>query len=186
MNNKKTPQIPCTVKAIIGLGNPGPKFIFNRHNIGFMVINYLAEQAAEPWYERENLAHTTIMINEQEILLVKPLTFMNTAGTIVNWLSQRNIKTPELLVIHDELEQPFGKVSYKCGGSARGHNGLRSLIQYAGPDFCRIRCGIGRPKDKEDVGDYVLSNFSEPGSEVDTMIAQAADLINQVISQKQE
>jgi PTH1 family peptidyl-tRNA hydrolase len=174
------------ILAIIGLGNPGPKFAFTRHNIGFMVVDYLAHQAESSWHERDNLAHTTIQINHQEIVLVKPLMFMNSSGVVIPWLSQKGIKIPELLVIHDELEHPFGKVSYRCGGSARGHNGLRSLIQQAGPDFCRIRCGIGRPERKEDVSAYVLSNFSEPEAEVDAMIAQAAQLINQVLTQKQE
>ena len=186
MGDQKNTLLPRTVKAIIGLGNPGTKFVYNRHNIGFMVVDYLVEQAGEPWYERENLAHTTIEINGQQILVVKPLTFMNTSGSIINWITQRCIKTQELLVIHDELEQPFGKVSYKCGGSARGHNGLRSIIEHAGDDFCRIRCGIGRPEDKADVSNYVLSNFKESGADVDTMIAQAAELINQVVSQKPE
>ena len=72
MGDQKNTLLPRTVKAIIGLGNPGTKFVYNRHNIGFMVVDYLVEQAGEPWYERENLAHTTIEINGQQILVVKP------------------------------------------------------------------------------------------------------------------
>jgi len=166
-----------SIKAIVGLGNPGKKFLFNRHNIGFMVVDYLAAQAQAQWHTQENLEHTTITVDDKNIILIKPQTFMNNSGAIVPWLSQKNIKPEDVLVVHDELEFPFGKVSHKCGGSARGHNGLRSLISHMGPEFCRIRCGIDRPERKEEVAQYVLSNFTQDEQDVQKMIEVAAIII---------
>lgn len=170
-----------TIKAVIGLGNPGQKFAYNRHNIGFMVVDHLANQAQAPWQERENLLHTTIEIAGKPILLVKPQTFMNSSGEVIPWIFKKHIKAQELLVVHDELDFPFGKVACKCGGSARGHNGLRSLIEQAGSsDFCRIRCGIGRPETKEEVSSYVLSDFTQDPPAVEAMIIKAATLITEL------
>ncbi len=169
------------IKAIIGLGNPGQRFNYNRHNIGFMVVDYLADQAHGQWQERENLAYCEIMIEDKKILLVKPQSFMNSSAIVVPWLAKKGIKPADFLVVHDELELPFGKVSHRCGGSARGHNGLRSLIASAGPDFCRIRCGIGRPENKEEVAQYVLSDFTEGTPAVETMVKTAADLIRELV-----
>lgn len=162
------------IRAIVGLGNPGKKFLYNRHNIGFMVVDFLATQANAEWRTQENLAYTTIAINDKSVILIKPQTFMNNSGAIAPWLAQKNIKPQEVLVIHDELDFPFGKVTSKCGGSARGHNGLRSLIAQLGPDFCRIRCGISRPENRDDVAPYVLSNFTQSEHDVQHMVATAA------------
>lgn len=169
------------IKAIIGLGNPGQKFQYNRHNIGFMVVDYLADQALAQWQERENLLYCEISIEDKKIFLVKPQEFMNSSGIVLPWLAKKGIKPVDFLVVHDELELPFGKVASRCGGSARGHNGLRSLIVSAGPDFCRIRCGIGRPETKEEVAQYVLSDFTQDPPAVETMIKTAADLIHELV-----
>lgn len=149
------------IKAIIGLGNPGTKFSRTRHNIGFILIDKLAEQENLNWHDQKNLLHTEIIIPEnQKILLIKPQTFMNNSGDTLSFLTKKGIKAEEILVIHDELEKPFNSITFRFGGSAKGHNGLRSIIEKIGQNFWRLRFGIGRPEQKEMVGDYVLSPFT--------------------------
>jgi PTH1 family peptidyl-tRNA hydrolase len=149
------------IKAIIGLGNPGTKFARTRHNIGFILIDKLAEQENLIWHDQKNLMHAEIIIPEnQKILLIKPQTFMNNSGDTLAFLTKKGIKAEEILVIHDELEKPFNSITFRFGGSAKGHNGLRSIIERIGQNFWRLRFGIGRPEQKEMVGDYVLSPFT--------------------------
>jgi PTH1 family peptidyl-tRNA hydrolase len=89
-----------------------------------------------------------VMINNKKVLLIKPQAFMNSSGNVIPFLSKQGIKAENILVVHDELEQPFGKISFKVGGSARGHNGVRSIIAACGENFVRVRFGIGRPNQK--------------------------------------
>lgn len=170
------------IKAIIGLGNPGKQYEYTRHNIGFRVVDALADKHNVSWHSRESMVYTTINVGEKKIILIKPQTFMNNSGNVIGWLTKQGIKPENILVVHDELEKPFGSVSIRFGGSARGHNGLRSIIQACGPDFVRLRCGIARPERKEEVGDYVLQKFSEPAHDVDHMIDQALTITEQTIS----
>jgi PTH1 family peptidyl-tRNA hydrolase len=170
------------IRAIIGLGNPGPAYYHNRHSIGFRVVDQLAEKLGASWREREEMLVAEVEINGKKVLLIKPQTFMNASGRIIPFLTKRGIKAENILVVHDELEQPFGKVSCKIGGSARGHNGLRSLIAACGETFARIRCGIGRPATKEEVPTYVLQNFSESSTEVDKLIQAAVTEIENHIN----
>jgi peptidyl-tRNA hydrolase, PTH1 family len=158
------------IKAIIGLGNPGPRFVKTRHNIGFMVLNALADKLNALWRHKDNMEITDTVIIGTKVLLIKPQTFMNNSGQIAPFIKKQGIKPEDVLVIHDELEKPFGTISLKFDGSARGHNGLKSLINFLGPDFWRLRCGIGRPENKEEVADYVLSKFSESNVKVEDMI----------------
>lgn len=102
---------------------------------------------------------------------------MNDSGRVIPALLKQGIKAENILVVHDELEIPFGSVKLKLGGSHRGHNGLRSIIGVCGENFRRIRCGIGRPANKEDVPDYVLKPFSESEQQVEQMIAAAEVMI---------
>jgi len=165
------------IKAIIGLGNPGPKYYYNRHNIGFQIVDKLAERFGGVWEVKQKMEITTININGKNVFLLKPQTFMNLSGEVIPFLQKKGIKAEHILVVHDELEFPFGKIKIREGGSARGHNGLRSIIQFCGKDFVRLRFGIGRPSIKAMVGDYVLQNFSEPPEDVERLIDEAADLI---------
>ena len=105
-----------------------------------------------------------------------------TLGKVIPFLNKQGIKAENTLVVHDELEYPFGKLKIRFGGSARGHNGLRSIIEYCGKEFVRLRFGIGRPEDKRMVGNYVLQNFSEDMSEVEQLIEKAADVVEGAIS----
>ena len=178
---KPVPLPPLTIKAIIGLGNPGPKYHNHRHNIGFRVLDALAERHGGSWQKKDNAEIAQIMINNQRIILIKPLTFMNDSGRVVPPLLKQGIKSENILVVHDELEKPFGDVSIRIGGSAKGHNGLRSIIGVCGPDFARLRFGIGRPERKEDVPDYVLSNFVESQTDRAQHIEEAVDSIEQLL-----
>ncbi len=161
------------IRLIIGLGNPGQSFYYHRHNIGFRVIDAFAEKYHGSWQEKSNMQLAQINYNEGALYLAKPDTYMNNSGQILPFFIKKGIKAENILVIHDELEIPFGKVTMKQGGSARGHNGLKSIISVVGDNFYRLRVGIGRPENREDVPDYVLSNFSEDSSKVDEIIIKA-------------
>lgn len=166
-------------KVIIGLGNPGPQFTYNRHNIGFQIIDALASAHDGQWRKRDAMETAQISIGGSKVLLIKPQTYMNQSGAIVPTLKKQGFGPEDALVIHDELEQPFSKMSLRLGGSARGHNGLKSLISSWGEQFGRLRFGIGRPERKEQVPDYVLQNFDNP-AETQRLIAEAVTLIEQL------
>jgi len=176
------PELTAPILAIIGLGNPGAQYRFNRHNIGFMVVDRLAERYFGDWQDKEFMQLATVRIGDQKVLLVKPQTFMNRSGKVLPFLNKQGIKAENILVVHDELEYPFGKLKIRFGGSARGHNGLRSIIEHCGKDFARLRFGIGRPERKEMVGSYVLQNFSEKPEDVELLIEQAADMIESLFA----
>lgn len=148
-----------SLKVIMGLGNPGSRFTFTRHNIGFRVLDALAEKHGSTWSTQGNKEIAQIMINDQKLLLVKPLTFMNSSGEVLPSLTKKGISADEMVVVHDELEKQFGKVWWKTGGSPKGHNGLRSIIERIGKNFHRVQVGIGRPLSKAAVPDYVLDKF---------------------------
>ncbi len=181
-NKRKGFVMAESIKAIVGLGNPGREHYFNRHSIGFRVIDALAQRYGGQWRSREDMEIADVSINNYKILLIKPTTFMNSSGRIIPWLAKQGIKPENMLVVHDELEMPFGKLAIRPQGSARGHNGLRSLIAACGEQFHRLRFGIGRPERKEDVAEYVLHDFAEDPAEVDKLIEQAVDLIEAFIA----
>lgn len=170
-----------TITAIIGLGNPGTRFTRHRHNIGFMVLDALADAYGVQWQTKDDMEIASIQQNGKKVLLIKPQTFMNESGRVIPALRKKGIEAEHILVVHDELEKPFGHVSIAVGGSARGHNGLRSIIEHCGKDFARLRFGIGRPEKKEDVGHFVLSPFDESKAELDTLIDQAVQKIESVL-----
>lgn len=169
------------ILAVIGLGNPGVKYYGTRHNIGFRVVDALAQRYGGQWQQKELMDVATIRVGDKKLVLVKPQTFMNQSGKVMPFLNKQGIKGHNVLVVHDELEYPFGKMKIRFGGSARGHNGLRSIIEYTGKDFARLRFGIGRPEDKKMVGNYVLQNFSEDLAEIDLLVDKSADLIEGVL-----
>jgi peptidyl-tRNA hydrolase, PTH1 family len=172
-----------TIKIIIGLGNPGAKYHLNRHNIGFLVLDALAEKYAVSWNKKTDRETAEIEINNKKIILIKPQTFMNSSGTIIPSLLKQGVKAENILVVHDELEKPFGKVDLKIGGSHRGHNGLRSIMGMCGADFMRLRFGIGRPENKEDVPNYVLSNFSRDEN-IEELINEAVKVIEETVKKQ--
>ena len=149
-------------KLIVGLGNPGPKYSWTRHNAGFMVLDELSRRAGIP-VSRKTFSGLfgEGQYRGERLLLLKPQTFMNLSGRSVNpALHFHRLSLQDLIVIHDDLDIPFGRVKMKEGGGHAGHNGLRSLMQeLGGGQFTRIRVGIGRTA-QGDAADYVLSPFS--------------------------
>ena len=165
------------IRAIIGLGNPGSRFEHNRHNIGFRILDALADHQNVVWQSKPDMQLTEVRLDNKKVYLIKPQTFMNSSGKVIPFLLKQGVKPENILVVHDELEKPFGKISIKQSGSARGHNGLRSIISICGPDFWRLRFGIGRPEHKDMVGDYVLQNFTEPEAEVEQLVQDSVQKI---------
>lgn len=165
------------IKAIIGLGNPGPRFSRTHHNIGFMVVDALASRYGGSWQKKDESEVADIRIGDKAVMLVKPQTFMNSSGRIVPMLKKKGITPDQTLVVHDEIDFPFAKIGHKTGGSHRGHNGIRSLIDSWAADFHRLRLGVGRPERKEDVPDYVLQKFTQSPELVQELIDSAAEII---------
>ncbi len=172
--------LPLRPKALIGLGNPDPRLKNTRHNIGFSIIDALAASYGGQWQRKAVADVASITLHGQEILLFKPQTYMNNSGDVVPLLKKQGIAPHEVVVIHDELELPFGKLAFKQGGSAKGHNGLKSMIERWGtPEFARLRYGIGRPAQREFVPDYVLQKF-ENTKEAERFLDEAVALIEQL------
>ncbi len=162
------------IKLIVGLGNPGPKYVWTRHNAGFIVLDRFAHLNGIP-VTKKNFSglYGEGNFRGNRLLLLKPQTFMNLSGRAVAEALRFHKLTPkDLLVIHDDLDIPFGQIKLKEGGGHGGHNGLRSLHQELGTgDYTRLRIGIGRPG-RGDMADYVLSNF---GKEEMTSLPQLVD-----------
>lgn len=129
--------------------------------------------------KKDNQEVATLIKNEKKFLLIKPQTYMNSSGKVVPALLKQGIKAENILVVHDELEQPFGAIKIKVGGSAKGHNGLKSIIAACGDQFARLRFGIGRPENKEDVPDYVLQKFKENPENLEQLINKAVLLVEE-------
>ena len=165
------------VQAIIGLGNPGRQYAYNRHNAGFLVLDMLADTLGGTWRTKEHMEVAEVTINGSKVLLIKPQTFMNSSGKVIPFLTKQGIKPQNSMVVHDELELPFGQLKIKVGGSHKGHNGLKSIIGVWGPEFVRLRFGIGRPEVREQVPDYVLQNFAEPKADVERLVQDAVHMI---------
>ena len=169
------------IRVVIGLGNPGRKYHFHRHSVGFRVVDLLAEQYGAQWQEKGDALYAQVLIGDRNITLIKPQTFMNESGRVIPALLKSGIAAENILVVHDEMERPFGSLHARVGGSHRGHNGLRSIIAACGPDFMRVRVGIDRPEHKHLVSDYVLSNFSEPSDQVEQLIEDAACMVEESV-----
>jgi len=167
------------IKAIMGLGNPGVRYYNTRHSIGYRIVDALIAATGGSWRDRGLIQVADILIHDRPITVIKSNTYMNDSGKAIPYLLKKGIATSELLVIHDELEKPWGSWSVKIGGSHRGHNGLRSIIDVCGDNFYRLRVGIGRPEHKDEVPDYVLAPFSCAPTEVDTIINEIVEFLLQ-------
>ena len=169
--------------VIAGLGNPGVQHARNRHNVGFMAVDAIAEAGRfGPFRARYQGLAADGLIGETRVILLKPQTYMNESGRSVGAaLRYAKLDLSALIVIHDELDLAPGKVRVKVGGGDAGHNGLRSITAHIGSDYKRVRIGIGHPGDKALVYRYVLSDFakSEAGwvEAVGRAIAEAAPLL---------
>jgi peptidyl-tRNA hydrolase, PTH1 family len=152
---------------IAGLGNPGARYAANRHNIGFMAAEAIARRhGLGAWRRRFQGETADGMIGNARAVVLKPLTFMNESGRAVGEAMRfYNLEPADVVVLHDELDLPPGKVRVKTGGGHAGHNGLRSIQAHIGPDFHRVRLGIGHPGIKELVHAYVLHDFAKSDRE---------------------
>ncbi|WP_119166937.1 aminoacyl-tRNA hydrolase [Algihabitans albus] len=146
---------------LVGLGNPGPRYAGNRHNIGFMALDEIVRRHGfSGWRKGFQGEVAEGRLGGEKVLALKPLTYMNESGRAVGEALRFYKLTPAAVtVLHDELDLAPGKVRVKLGGGAAGHNGLRSITQHIGPDFKRVRLGIGHPGRKEAVHGWVLSDF---------------------------
>ena len=149
------------MKLLVGLGNPGAKYAQNRHNIGFMAMDRIAaDHGFSPWRARFQGLVAEGRIGSGKITLLKPETFMNLSGQSVGEAMRYLKLTPaDIIVFHDEIDLAPGKVRLKTGGGHAGHNGLRSIHGHIGPDYDRVRLGVGHPGHKDAVPGYVLRDF---------------------------
>ncbi len=151
------------MKLIVGLGNPGPRYANNRHNIGFMAIDAIADHLSLP-NPRSKFQGDVFeaSIGGEKVLLLKPMTYMNESGRSVQEVMRfYKIELGDLIVFHDELDLKPGKLKVKVGGGHAGHNGLRSIMAHCGEQFVRVRMGIGHPGDKALVHNHVLGDFAK-------------------------
>lgn len=163
---------------IAGLGNPGPHYASNRHNIGFMAADAIARRHSfSPWSKKFKAELADGTIAGEKVLLVKPMTFMNLSGESVGQAMRFYKLSPsDLIVFHDELDLGAGRVRIKTGGGNGGHNGLKSIDAHCGKDYRRVRLGIGHPGPKEMVHGHVLGDFSRVDSEwLDPLLEAIAD-----------
>ncbi|HLH93117.1 MAG TPA: aminoacyl-tRNA hydrolase [Xanthobacteraceae bacterium] len=166
------------MRLLVGLGNPGPEHVGNRHNVGFMVLQEIARRHGfPPWRRRFQGVATEGALGPERVLLLLPGTYMNESGRAVGEAAHfYKLALGDIVVVHDELDLLPGKVRVKAGGGIAGHNGLRSITAHVGNDYRRVRIGIGHPGDKNLVYRYVLSDFAKDERPwVETLIDVIAD-----------
>ena len=153
------------MKIIAGLGNPGAEYARTRHNVGFMLVDALADKlgAGGEWRLKQDAMIAETRIGMEKVILMKPMTYMNESGRAVGpLLSWYKLTSSDLIVMHDDIDIPVGTVRIRKKGSAGGHNGMKSVLYHVGDEnFARVRIGIGRPKENWTVINHVLSTFSD-------------------------
>jgi len=175
---------------VVGLGNPGPQYAGNRHNAGAMVADQLADSLRERFGRHKSGADVAEVRLPPaggrpgpRLVLAKPTSYMNlSGGPVAGLLRFFRIPVDRLLVVHDELDVPFGDLRLKRGGGEGGHNGLRSITGSIGTkDYCRLRIGIGRPPGRQDPADFVLKDFSSAErKDLPLLLVEAADAVREV------
>ena len=155
------------MKLIVGLGNPGAKYARNRHNIGFMAVEQIvADHDFGPWKSKHQGSLSEGRFGSTRAVLLRPETFMNKSGdSVAAAMRFYKLEPEDVIVMHDELDLAPGKVKFKMGGGHAGHNGLRSIHSHLGPEYGRVRLGIGHPGHKDRVSGYVLSDFAKVEAE---------------------
>ncbi|MEU6677837.1 aminoacyl-tRNA hydrolase [Streptomyces sp. NPDC046925] len=169
---------------IVGLGNPGPGYAMNRHNVGFMVADLLAERIGGS-FKRSGRAQAQVLEGRigpagplsRRVVLAKPMSYMNVSGGPVTALRDfYKVPTANIVAVHDELDIDYGTLRLKLGGGDNGHNGLKSMTKAMGSDYHRVRFGIGRPPGRMQVADFVLKDFaSAERKELGYFVDRAAD-----------
>ncbi|MEU7056849.1 aminoacyl-tRNA hydrolase [Streptomyces sp. NPDC046197] len=177
---------------IVGLGNPGPEYAMNRHNVGFMVVDLLAERIGGR-FKRAGKAQAQVVEGRigppgpagRRVVLVKPMSFMNLSGGPVNALRDfYKVPLGNIVAVHDELDIDYGTLRLKLGGGDNGHNGLKSMTKAMGADYHRVRFGIGRPPGRMQVADFVLKDFSSvERKELDFFVDRTADSVECLVTE---
>jgi len=172
---------------LVGLGNPTPDSENNRHNVGFKIIDSINKKFSlskqKPKFKG---LLTTGNIEGEKIYAIKPLTFMNSSGICIRELLEYfKIDAEDVIVFHDDLDIEFGKIKAKFGGSDAGHNGIASIDKFIGKDYSRVRIGIGKPKNKIEISDYVLQNFNDDEiTGIDKVLENINDSLGVLIQKK--
>ena len=173
--------------VVVGLGNPGPRYETTRHNLGVMVLGILVERnGTRLKSHKSGCLVGDAHLGGKSVVLARPTSYMNESGRPAGQLARFYKAVPEsVLVVHDELDIPFGDVRVKFGGGVAGHNGLKSVAAHLRTkDFPRIRVGVSRPPGRQDAADYVLSNFSSAErKELPEILERAADAVEQVVTE---
>ncbi|GAA2131069.1 aminoacyl-tRNA hydrolase [Streptomyces synnematoformans] len=176
---------------VVGLGNPGPGYAGNRHNVGFMVADLLAGRAGGRFKAHKSRAQVVEARLgppgplSRRIVLAKPMSYMNLSGGQVSALAGfYKVALDRLVVVHDELDLDYGTLRLKLGGGDNGHNGLKSLSKSVGRDYLRVRFGVGRPPGRMEVADYVLKDFSAAErKDLDYFVDRAADAVEALVTE---
>lgn len=182
-----TDWVAGEVSLVVGLGNPGPGYAGNRHNIGFMVVDELARRAGGRLASHKSGADILeTRLTGRRVVLARPRSFMNLSGPAVAGTARFfTIAPTDVVVVHDDLDLEHGVIKLKRGGGEGGHNGLRSISACLGTkDYLRVRFGIGRPPGRMDPADFVLRDFSAvQRRELDLLVDRCADAVEQLLSQ---
>lgn len=169
---------------IVGLGNMGPEYVGTRHNAGFMVAERLAADANATWQSCRYGDMAQFRVKNQELLVLKPSTFMNLSGVAVRyWMNHEKLPLENLLVISDDMDLPFGKIRLRPGGQAGGHNGLRNITEELGnPNYARLRIGVGHDFPRGAMVDFVLGQFTpEQQKELPALTERAAEAVRAAV-----
>ncbi|MEW2315630.1 aminoacyl-tRNA hydrolase [Streptomyces bauhiniae] len=177
---------------VVGLGNPGPEYAMNRHNVGFMAVDLLAERIGGK-FKRAGKAQAQVLEGRigpvgpanRRVILVKPMSYMNLSGGPVNALRDfYKVPLSQVVAVHDELDIDYGALRLKLGGGDNGHNGLKSMTKAMGPDYHRVRFGIGRPPGRMQVADFVLKDFaSAERKELAYFVDRTADAVECLVTE---
>ena len=179
--------MPATSWLVVGLGNPGNQYAKNRHNIGQMIVDELANRLDARFVQHKAnavVAEGRIVMGGDKVILAKSNGYMNTSGGPVSGLAKYfGVPTERIIVVHDELDIPFDRLKLKQGGGHGGHSGLRDIAKALNtPDFLRVRVGIGRPPGRQDPADFVLSDFNASEREqLPVLIGDAADAVTLIV-----
>ncbi|WP_207453742.1 aminoacyl-tRNA hydrolase [Herbiconiux sp. SYSU D00978] len=174
---------------VVGLGNPGPGYAANRHNVGAMVVTELAQRLSAPFKSHKanaQVAEGRPLPGGPKLVLAKPNSYMNTSGgPVANLVKYFSLPVERVIVVHDDLDIPFDSIKLKTGGGHGGQNGVRDIIKALGtPDFVRVRVGIGRPPGRQDPADYVLRDFAgAEKTQLPVLLADAADAVELVVAE---
>ena len=180
-------QLSNDVWLVVGLGNPGPSYQSNRHNVGHMVLDVVAKRHSASFKVHKSVALTAecrFSAGGKKVVLAKSTGFMNLSGAPVQALVKfYSIPIEQVLVVHDELDVPFGEIRQKVAGGHAGHNGLRDIIAKCSAEFQRIRFGIGRPPGQMEVANFVLQDFSSvERKELPVLLELAADQVEEILA----